>query len=106
MVLYVISYDILPETLGAYIEWAKGAIPRLLVIPGLVEFRAYRGVASEVGGQVVLTYEFADMADFAAYWSHEDMRKLDDELQSFTANQHAQVWGPSPVVPAPIRPGG
>jgi antibiotic biosynthesis monooxygenase (ABM) superfamily enzyme len=105
MVLYVISYDIIPDRLEAYMAWAQKAIPQVVAIPGLAEFRAYRGVAGDMGGQVVLTYEFADMADFAAYWSHEDMRRLDGELQSFTANQHAQVWGPSPVVPAPIRPG-
>ena len=42
----------------------------------------------------------------AAYWSNEDTRRLDGELKSFTTNQSAQLWGPSPVVPAPIRPGG
>ena len=106
MVLYVVSYDIIPDKAGAYFEWAQTAIPRAMALPGLVEFRAYRGVAGERGEQVILTYEFANMADFAAYWSHEDMRKMDDELQSFTANQSAQIWGPSPVVPEPIRPGG
>ena len=106
MVLYVVTYDIIPDTAGAYFEWAQTAIPRAMAIPGLVEWRAYRGVAGEVGGQVVLTYEFADMGGFAAYWSHEDMRKLEDELQSFTANQSAQLWGPSPVAPEPIRPSG
>jgi hypothetical protein len=106
MVLLVASYDILPDKAGAYMQWAQTAIPRAIAIPGLVEYRAYRGVAAERGGQVVLTYEFAGMARFAAFWSHEDMRRMDDELQSFTANQSAQIWGPSPVVPAPIRPGG
>ena len=106
MVLYVISYDILPDKIEAYMKWAQTAVPRAVALPGLVEFRAYRGVAGEIGSQVVLTYEFANMADFAAYWSHEEMRKLDDEIQLFTANQSAQIWGPSPVVPDPIRPGG
>ena len=106
MVVYVVSYDIIPGTAEAYYEWTKTAIPKAMAIPGLVEWRAYRGVAGDVGGQVVLSYEFANMADFATYWSHEDMRKLDEELQSFTANQSAQLWGPSPVVPEPIRPGG
>lgn len=106
MVLYVVSYDIIPETADAYLQWSQTAIPLAMTIPGLVEWRAYRGVSGEVGGQVVLTYEFADMAGFAAYWSHEEMRRLEAELQAFTANQHAQIWGPSPVAPAPIRPGG
>jgi quinol monooxygenase YgiN len=104
MVLYIVKYDILPDKAEAYLKWAQGAIPRALAVPGLAEFRAYRGLAGPLGLQVVLTYEFADLADWAIFRAHEDMQKLDDELRQFTANLTAELWGPSPVVPQPIRP--
>jgi hypothetical protein len=47
----------------------------------LVEFRAYRTAASE--HQVVVTYEFGDVAAWAGWYDNADVRKLggvDEEL--------------------------
>ncbi len=104
MVLYVIKWDIHPDKVEAYLEWLKSAVPRILAVPGMVEFRAYRGVSG--APQVVATYEFADLAAWTAWYSHGDAQKLWDELHTFGLNVTAELWGPSPVVPKPIRPGG
>jgi hypothetical protein len=53
----------------------------------------------------VTTYEFADMAAWAAWQRDEDMQKVLTELRTLALDLNIEVWGPSPVVPAPIRPG-
>ena len=71
MVLSVWKRDIPPDKVEAYWEWAKGAIPRLLAVPGVVEFRAYRPATG--ASQVVVTYEFADWAAWTTFYVHEDV---------------------------------
>jgi quinol monooxygenase YgiN len=104
MVLYVMKWDILPDKLEEYLKWAQGAIQRTLGIPGVVEFRAYRPASG--ASQVVVTYEFADFAAWAAFYSSEESQKTWDEVRMLTNNLSTELWGPSPVVPQPIRPGG
>jgi len=103
MVLYVAKWNIHPDKVEAYNKWVGDAIRRVLALPGVVEFRAYRGAAGT--SQVVCTYEFADLAGWAAFWSSEEHRKLRDELYTLATDVTAELWGPSPVVPKPIRPG-
>lgn len=104
MVLHVMKWDILPDKLEDYLKWTEGAIRRTLAVPGVTEFRAYRPATG--ASQVVVTYEFADMATWAAWQTHEDTQKVLDELRTLAANVTIELWGPSPVVPKPIRPGG
>ncbi len=102
MVLYVVKYVIHPDKMEAFSKWAEGAVKRTLTTPGLVEYRAYRPVTGP--SQVVSTYEFADMAAWAAWQGTEVMQTLNAELHTFTLDVTAELWGPSPVVPAPLRP--
>lgn len=104
MVLYIMRWDIVPDKMEAYLKWSEGAIRRTVAAPGVIEFRAYRTAASPPG-QVVVTYEFKDMVAWAEWYSQEDVRKVRDELSTLTTNWTAELWGPSPVVPEPIRPG-
>jgi len=103
MVLYVVKWDIHPDKVEAYLKWTEGAMKRSLAVPGVVEFRAFRGAAGTQ--QVILTYEFADMAAWAAWHTSEEMQKIIDETYTLAMNVMAELWGPSPVVPVPIRPG-
>ncbi len=102
MVLYILKWDIHPDKVDAYLEWTQGAIQRTLAVPGVAEFRAYRPASGP--SQVVISYEFADMAAWAAWQTHEDTQKVLDELRSLALNVTMEIWGPSPVVPEPIRP--
>jgi antibiotic biosynthesis monooxygenase (ABM) superfamily enzyme len=104
MVLYIIRWEIHPDKLEAYMEWNQSAIQRLLAIPGVVEFRAYRPAVGN--SQVVVTYEFVDLEAWAAWQANEDMQKVTQELYALANNVSSELWGPSPVVPEPIRPGG
>jgi quinol monooxygenase YgiN len=103
MVLYVMKWDIHPDKVDAYVEWVPGAISRVLAVPGVVEFRAYRSAGGARQG--LATYEFADMAAWAAWWSHEDVQQANNELYTLALNVTTELWGPSPLVPEPIRPG-
>ena len=53
---------------------------------------------------MVTTYEFATMADWAAWQMSEDVQKVLFELHTVALNVTMEVWGPSPVVPAPVKP--
>jgi len=103
MVIYVMKWDIRPEKAEAYQEWAMSAISRLLAVTCVVEFRAYRPATG--CHQVVVTFEFADMQAWASWNQNEDIQKVNNERSAFTANYDSELWGPSPIVPEPIRPG-
>ncbi len=103
MVLYVTKWDILPDKAEAYSRWTGPAIQRVLAVPGVAEFRGYRPATG--ASQVVVTYEFTDLATWAAWYAHEDVQKVFDELRTFVTNVSIELWGPSPIVPKPIRPG-
>lgn len=103
MVLYVMKWEIGPDV-DAYKAWTSSAIERLLKAPGVVEFRAYRAVAGS--GQVVATYEFKDVHTCGAWLDDVSVRQVREELEALASNVTAEIWGPSPIVPEPIRPGG
>jgi heme-degrading monooxygenase HmoA len=102
MVLGVMKWDIHPDKVDAYANWTGSAIQRCLAAPGVVEFRAYRGMAG--AQQVLTTWEFADLASWAAWRESDLVQQVLDELYTVGVSVVVEVWGPSPVVPAPIRP--
>ena len=103
MVLSVTKYNIHPDKAEAFYAWVKVAVPRILSIPGVVEFRSYRPAAGE--WQVVTTTEFADLASWASAASAETYATLMNELHTLALNVTVEVWGPSQVLPLPLRPG-
>ena len=103
MVLYIGKWNIRPEKAGEYAEWAKSAVGRMFSVPGIVEFRGYRPATGPY--EVAVTYEFADMNAWATWSPNDDMLKLRQESSLFCDNLTYELWGPSPVIPEPIRPG-
>jgi antibiotic biosynthesis monooxygenase (ABM) superfamily enzyme len=102
VVLVVIKWDIHPDKHEAYVKWRDGAIKRMLAVPGVVEFRGYRGLVG--APDHLVTYEFADLAAYAAWRGNEGIRKVLDELHTIALNVTSELWGPSTAVPKPIRP--
>jgi heme-degrading monooxygenase HmoA len=96
------KWNILPEKEEAYQGWFEGAIQRTLEVPGVVEFRAYRPTNGTC--QVAATYEFRDLAAWSAFYAHEDVQKVWNELKTLTTNLTTELWGPSPDLPEPIQP--
>ena len=37
--------------------------------------------------------------------SNEDIQKLGEEARTYITNMSRELWGPSPIIPEPIRPG-
>ena len=104
MVLTVMKWNIHPDKVDEYKKWTESAIKRTIGVPGVVEFRAYRPVSGS--SQVVVTYEFPDLATWATWQEDEQTQAVLNELRTVAVNVLSELWGPSPVVPDPIRPGG
>ena len=103
MVAVIMKWDILPDKVQEYSDWATSAVQRQLAVPGVKEFRAYRPVSGT--HQVLVTYEFDNFAAWEAWRNNEEVQKVLDEWFTLTTNRYIELWGPSPVVPEPIRPG-
>ncbi len=104
MVLWIMKWDINPDELDSYTEWAQRAIPSVLAAGDVVEFRGYRPVTGD--RRVVVTTEFADLASWQAWYNTNTVQDVFEEMAKITLNLETELWGPSPVVPKPIRPGG
>lgn len=98
------TYDLLPGIdQQAYLEYAKKAFATMLKAPGLVEIRAYRSLLGSP--QVRLTLVWQTLADWAKFAESPERQELDSELLQFATNIGIELWGPSPAVPEPLRPG-
>jgi antibiotic biosynthesis monooxygenase (ABM) superfamily enzyme len=102
-VLYVEKWNILPDKMEAYAKWTESAIRRTTTVPGVIEFRGYRPATGT--HQVVVTYEFANLAAWAAWYTNEEIQKTRNELRTLVSDLNLELWGPSPIVLKPIRPG-
>ncbi len=102
MVIYTQQWDIRPEKANEYADWADSAVTRLLAVPGVVEFRAFRPLTGD--RQAGVTYEFTDLESWAIWRSNKDVVRVWDEAREYMDNARVELWGPSPVVPDPIRP--
>jgi hypothetical protein len=99
-----LAYDVMPgiDEQG-YFEWIKKAIVPALKSRGIVEVRAHRNIKENPGVLVVGLWE--KMEDWEEFSQTEGWLSLIHTLQSsFAANLRVEVWGPSPLIPAPIRP--
>ena len=98
-----VTWDLVPNVdLKAYGAWAKKTIEATLNAPGLIEFRAHRGFMAPA--QVRTTTVWKSMADWAKF-TEGPWQQAETELRAFAVNLKSELWGPSPIVPEPLRPG-
>jgi len=98
-----VYYDFLPGIKQqAYAELAKKAIGQTLQAPGLVEFRANRNVLGSP--QVRSTTVWQTLGDWAKFSESAAWQAMEAELRTFVTNYRTEIWGPSPVLPEPLRP--
>ena len=99
------KWDFLPGVdQQAYQAWAKKAIGSVLQSPGIVEFRASRSMLGPP--EVRATSVWKTMADWGNFDESATWQALKAELlDQYAQNLSVDIWGPSPVVPEPLRPG-
>ena len=97
------TFDLLPNIdLKAYGELSRKVMGLLTKAAGFVEFRARRNVLGSP--QVLATSAWLTMVDYARFLDSPEWRVLEPEVRTFVANIRVDIWGPSPVVPEPVRP--
>jgi len=96
------TYDLLTGIdQKAYGEFVKKEMGRKT--PGIAEIRAYRNVLGSP--QVRLTVVWQTLADWARWVEGAERQAFQSELLKFATNVKFEIWGPSPLIPEPIRRG-
>ena len=98
------SWDYLPGMdKKAYAEFAKNAVATFMKAPGLIEFRANRNVLGSP--QARATTVWKSLGDWAKFGETKEWATVQAQLRTFVTNIRVEIWGPSPLVPKPVRPG-
>jgi hypothetical protein len=71
----------------------------------VVAWRTLTGSRSTQLTQVRLTLVWQTLADWAKFAESRERQMLDSELFKFATDSGLEIWGPSPDVPEPLRPG-
>jgi heme-degrading monooxygenase HmoA len=99
-VTYDFRQDIDRLAYEAFVERAVGAE---IHAPGFIEHRAHRNISGSP--QVRVTHVWKSLADWANFVDSVESQSIDAEFRTFVTNINLQIWGPSPVIPEPLRPG-
>jgi heme-degrading monooxygenase HmoA len=103
MIEIVTTYDLRHQIdQEAYQAYVNKAVDTELRAAGFVELRAHRNMSGSP--QVRVTHVWKSLADWARFVDSAESRALDPEFRSFVTNIEIQIWGPSPVMPEPLRP--
>ncbi len=98
------SYDFLPGIdKKAYAEFAKNAVATFMKAPGLIEFRANRNVLGSPQVRTITVWQ--SLGDWAKFGETKEGEAVEAQLRTFATNIRVEIWGLSPVVPKPVRPG-
>ena len=98
-----LMYDVMPGiNEQEYFEWMKKSIVPALKSRGMVEVRAHRGIKENQTVLVVGSWE--KLEDWTEFSQSEGWNSFMNPLQNtFARNLRIEVWGPSPVIPTPLR---
>ena len=97
-------YDFVPGIDRAeYLEWAKKTIGMVMQTPGLIEFRAQRNALGSP--YIRTTTVWNTQADWVNFTESVNWQEIEAELRAlYAVNIKVELWGPSPVVPEPLKP--
>lgn len=105
-ILSMVEWRIAPDKTDAYMEWVfgdNGAARLILATPGLVEHRGYDVLTGPYKLSSIV--EFPDIASWANWRIHDDVQNVYSQLQNLASNIISELWGPSPIIPKPIKVG-
>ncbi len=99
-----ITYDLLPQSdPEAYSEWQRKAIVPVMKRKGFVELKAHRNLLGSP--HILLITVWETLSDWAGFADSGDWAELIEKLgTSLATHVDIRIWGPSPVVPEPLRP--
>lgn len=87
----------------AYMEYVKRAVGVVMQAPGLVELRSQRNVLGSPRLRVTTVWQ--SLSDWATFQQSPAWQAMEAEQERFLINTHTEIWGPSPVLTEPLRPG-
>ena len=97
------TYDLLSGIdRQAYLQVAQKGIKMMLQATGIVELKANRNLLGSP--KVRLTTLWNTLADWAKFAESAERQAIESELLTFTINNNVELWGPSQIVPEPLRP--
>jgi len=103
MVEVAYTYDFLPNIdEKAYAKIAKRATVLMSQSEGFIEFRANRNLVGSP--HVRRTSVWKNLAHWSALAQREDFQKLTADFRLHVTNLQVNFWGPSPLLPEPIKP--
>ena len=103
MIESTMTYDLFPNVdMMAYQEWTKRGIAIMAKQPGMLEFRANRNVLGSP--RVRTTTVFRSLEDWAKFADSDAWHSIEAEMQGFATNVQIELWGPSRLLPEPVRP--
>ncbi len=87
----------------AWAEFGKNATATILKQPGLIEYRVNRNLLGSP--QVRDTWVWRSLSDWAKFTESKEWAEVNAKFRTFVTNTHVEIWGISPLVPKPLRPG-
>jgi heme-degrading monooxygenase HmoA len=103
MVEIAFTYDFVPGVdESGYSKLAKRATAMMVAAPGFLEFSAHRSLVGTP--HVRRTSVWESLAHWAALAQSPEFQEITAEFRTYVTNVNVQMWGPSPLVPHPIRP--
>jgi heme-degrading monooxygenase HmoA len=104
MVEVTFTYDFHPQIdYNAYAKLAKKATELMVSADGFIEFHANRNLVGSP--HVRRTSVWRSLTHWAALAQQPEFQKLTAEFRLYVTNLEVHFWGPSPLLPEPIRPG-
>jgi heme-degrading monooxygenase HmoA len=99
-----IYFQLLPgKDQKAYAELAKAVVAMALESPGIVEVRGHRNMLGSP--QVRFTTVWNSLVDWAKFNESTEWQEAWAEMNPYLTDLRLEIWGPSPIVPEPLRPG-
>ncbi|MDA3859687.1 MAG: hypothetical protein PF445_00530 [Melioribacteraceae bacterium] len=103
MIEVAFTYDFLPNIdENAYAKLARRATRMMVEADGFIEFHANRNMLGSPN--VRRTSVWKSFTDYATLIQNPEFQKINEVFRTYVTNLDIVIWGPSPLIPAPIRP--
>ena len=102
MIQVAFTYNFLPGIdENAYARLARRATNMMVSADGFVEFHAHRNMIGSP--HVRRTSIWKSFVHYAAFAQQPEFQKITAEFRTYVTNLEVVFWGPSPLLPDPIR---